>query len=133
MPKQVVSTSDKIPGPVGPYSVAVTANPGDRVLHISGQVALDSDGQLVGEGDIRTQATQTFANIRAILEEAGGSIDDLAKITIFLKDIRDLPIVSEVRRAFYGGAALPATTTVQASLVDDSWLIEVEATAHLAA
>jgi len=104
---------------------------GGRVLYIAGQVAIDADGKLVGDGDIRAQARQVFRNIKAIVEEAGGSMADIVKLTTFLTNMGDYAGLIEVRSEFIP-APYPAATLVEVSaLVRPEWLVEVEAIAVL--
>lgn len=132
MPRQLLGAPPGVASPGGPYSMAAKAALTGDILFISGQVALDATGDLVGPGDIRGQTEQTFANLFAVLESAGGTFEDVVKLTIFLKDLSHLPVVSDVRRELYGDMGDPATSTVQANLASEGMLIEVEATAVLA-
>lgn len=106
-----------------------------RLLFVSGQVPRTSDGELVGPG-ITEQATQVFENIRAVLEEAGASFDDVVKLTIFL-----CPFSQENRLAYrevrdrYINADCPPTSSMVgiSALVEPEFLLEVEAIAELPA
>jgi enamine deaminase RidA (YjgF/YER057c/UK114 family) len=77
-----------VPEPVAEYAQGVEVE-GGRTLYVAGQIAIDADGRLVGEGDIRAQTRQVFANIQAIVEEAGGEMSDIVKLVTFLTDIDD--------------------------------------------
>jgi 2-iminobutanoate/2-iminopropanoate deaminase len=115
-----------LPEPFSHYTDAVRA--GD-LLFISGCVALDEHGNVVGEGDVVVQARQVFANIGRILEAAGASFADVVKVTLFLVDIDDRARINPVRQEFFGEAR-PASTLVEVSaLVLPEFLIEVEAVA----
>lgn len=117
-----------LPGPSG-YSHVVRAG---NLLFISGQVGLDAERKLVGPGDIVAQTRQVFANIGRLLADSGARWSDLAKLTIYLTDMRDIERVREVRRAVYAehGIEAPATTTVEVNhLAMDGVLIEIEAIA----
>ena len=119
-----------VPRPVAEYAQAVEVS-GGRTLYISGQVPIDAEGRLVGEGDIREQARQVFRNIRAIVEEAGGTMGDIVKLTTFLTNMEDYAGFVEVRSEFIP-APYPAATLVEvSSLVRPEWLLEVEAIAVL--
>lgn len=117
-----------VPKPVAEYAQGVEVS-GGRMLFVAGQVPLDAQGQLVGPGDIRAQARQVFRNIQAIIEEAGGSMTDIVKLTVFLTNMADYQGFKEARREFIK-PPFPAATLVQvASLVRPEWLVEVEAIA----
>jgi enamine deaminase RidA (YjgF/YER057c/UK114 family) len=102
-----------------------------RRLYISGQVARDDDGRVVGRGDLVAQATHCFDSIKRIVARSGGTLDDVVKVTMYLADIRDLHAVRSVREAAFT-PPYPAWTTVQVNgLVAAEWLIEVDAIADL--
>ena len=79
--------------PVANYKMATRMERG-RLLYISGQVAWDSTGNIVGKGDVRAQARQTFANLRGVLQAAGGDMSNLMKITTYITKIEDFPAVA---------------------------------------
>ena len=114
--------------PISSSSQAVQVK-GDSLLFISGQVSVDSDGNLVGKGDIKIQTKQVFENLKAIVEEYGGSIENIIKTTVFLRNIEDYKAFAEVRSE-YLKKDFPASTLVAIkSLVSNEWLVEVEAIA----
>jgi len=122
-------TLAKAPG----YTQVVIA-PAGRTIHISGQVALDATGAIVGLGDFRAQAQQVFENLRAALAAGGASFADVVKITIFVLDMANLPALREVRDAYVNTERPPASTAVQVSrLARAVFLLEVEAVAVLSA
>ncbi|MCX4659021.1 RidA family protein [Streptomyces uncialis] len=99
-----------------------------RFVAISGQLALDEDGQLVGAGDPAAQARQIFTNLGRCLAAAGAGFDDVVKLTYFVTDIRNLAAVREVRGDFLDPARLPASSAVQVgALVGPEFLMEIEA------
>ncbi len=109
------------------YSHAVQA--GDT-LYIAGQVALDADGNLVGESDIEAQVAQVWQNLRAVLAYAGGSVEDLVKITVFTTDIAHRPAIAAARDAVFPNGRYPASTfLVVQSLARPELLVEIEAIA----
>ncbi len=116
------------PKPVAEYAHGVEVT-GGRTLYTAGQIALDADGQLVGAGDIRDQARQVFRNIQAIVEEAGGEMNDIVKLTTFLTDMDDYAGFVEVRSEFLRPPFPAATLVAVSSLVKPEWLLEVEAIA----
>lgn len=111
--------------PVSNYQVATRQESG-RLVYISGQVAWDTAGNIVGKGDIVAQAQQVFGNLRQVLEEAGGGLDNLLKITTYVTDINDYPAVVDVRKAFFPDGLPASTLIVVESLFDRDWLLEVE-------
>jgi len=121
--------SDTLPPSPG-YSQAVEIRPGARIIYIAGQVALDRSGKLVGEGDLRAQATQTFENLKAALQASGASFDNVVKLNSYFVDMAQLPAFREVRDKYVNTANPPASTAVQVSrLFREGFLVEVEAVA----
>ena len=112
------------------HVVEVTAG---RPVYIAGQVALDPSGAIVGPGDIRAQARQVFDNLRAALEAVGAGFDQVVKLTFYLVDATQLPVVREVRDQYVNTQQPPASTAVEIRrLVQEDLLIEVEAVAVVA-
>lgn len=127
MTRQVVRSEVVVEGR-GLYSNCVRA--GD-LLFIAGQVAWDRDGKIVGRGDLAAQGRRCFESIRALVSAAGGTLDDVVKVTMYLTDVsrsRDLrPVRAELFQDPY-----PAWTTVGVhELGDPELLIEVDAVAYL--
>ncbi|MGW3493656.1 RidA family protein [Streptomyces sp. NPDC001020] len=103
-----------------------------RFVAISGQLALDEDGKLVGEGDPAAQARQVFENLRRCLAAAGATFDDVVKLTYFVTDMAYLPVIRTARAEHIPEDRLPASSAVQvAALVRPEFLMEVEAYAVL--
>jgi len=99
-----------------------------RLVAVSGQVALDSDGQLVGAGDFEAQAVQVFENLRSALTCAGATFADVVRLGSYLQDISELGTLREVRSR-YLGEPFPAATAVEARLATGDFLIEIDALA----
>ena len=119
---------DSMNKPFGIFCNATLAGPG-RLYFISGQVAVNAQGQLVGKGDIRAQTRQVLENIKAALDAVGGTMDDIACVNVFVVDMSHLQAIHEVR-AEYWQRDYPASTLVQvAGLVNPDYLIEINATA----
>ena len=113
------------------YTHVVVA-PDGRTVYIAGQVAFDSTGQLVGSGDFPKQAEQVFQNLRRALASVGGSLDDIAKTTTFITDLKHVPALRELRAKYLDPAHPPANTLlVVSSLARAELLIEIEAVALL--
>jgi enamine deaminase RidA (YjgF/YER057c/UK114 family) len=101
-----------------------------KLVVVSGQVAFDADGQIVGRDDPEAQARQVFANLRTALAAAGAGLDDVVKLTVYLTDIGDLAVVRRVRSELFAPESAPASTLVAvSSLVDPALKIEIEALA----
>ena len=126
MPFSTISTPEA--KPVANYKMA-TRMEGGRLLYISGQVAWDAAGNLVGKGDVRAQARQAFENLRGVLQAAGGDVQNLMKITTYITKIEDFPAVAEARSATFSGELPASTLIVVKALFHPDFLIEVEAVA----
>jgi reactive intermediate/imine deaminase len=119
---------DTLPAPFG-YSHVVDA-PAGRVVFISGQVPLDADGRLVGEGDFDAQVRQVFENLTAALQAADASWSDVVKLNYFLRDIGRIASVRTIRDEYVNTEQPPASTLVEVSgLFRDDALIEIDAVA----
>jgi 2-iminobutanoate/2-iminopropanoate deaminase len=118
-----------VPGmsePVSHFTHVVRAG---RLVFVSGCVATDGDGRVVGGNDVVAQTRQTLENIKRCLAAAGATFADICKVTVFLRNIGDREKVNTVRKEYFG-AHRPASTLVEISrLVRDDYLIEIEATA----
>ncbi|MEU8650613.1 RidA family protein [Streptomyces sp. NPDC048737] len=126
-----MSELTRIPAPDGVAAAAqythVVLGTG-RFVAVSGQLPLDEDGHLVGEGDPRAQARQVFENLRRCLAAAGAGFDDVVKLTYFVTDMAHMPAVREARAAHMSDDRLPAASAVQvAALVRPEFLMEIEA------
>jgi reactive intermediate/imine deaminase len=121
------SNPDTVAEPMGTYSQAVRVETGDAVwIHVSGQIAVDLAGNLVGPGDLRAQTRQVFENLKAILEANGATFADAVKIGTYLTTLDDLAGMREVRSE-YLTAEPPASTAVQVvALVVPDALIEID-------
>ena len=112
--------------PTAHYSDAVSYG---GLIYISGLLPIDGNGSLVGGDDVIAQATQVFRNIRATLDQAGSTIDDILKITVFVTSIQDRGKIDTVRQAALG-MIKPASTLIEISaLAIPGAKIEIEAVA----
>lgn len=101
-----------------------------RLVAVSGQVAFDAEGSIVGRDDVEAQARQVFRNLQTALGAVGADLANVVKLTVFLTDIGDVATVRRVRNEFVDAASPPASTLVQVTaLVDPALKIEVEALA----
>jgi enamine deaminase RidA (YjgF/YER057c/UK114 family) len=114
--------------PVKAYSHAVRNG---NTIHIAGQVALDPQGNLVGKGDIAAQAEQVYTNLKAVVEAAGGTLANIAKITTYTTSLAYRPIIADVRARYLPVDPPASTFLVISSLADPGYLLEVEAVAVL--
>lgn len=130
--RSIRSNPSSVAPPVGTYSHAAVVEAGEvRWLFVSGQLALDRDGVLVGVGDMAAQTEQVFENLVHILEAYGASFEDVVKIQTFVTTLEGFPEVREVR-ARYLPEEPPASTAVQVvALVMPEALIEVDLVAVL--
>jgi enamine deaminase RidA (YjgF/YER057c/UK114 family) len=108
---------------------------GRRIIFIAGQTALNRDGELIGKRDFAAQAEQVFQNLGIALKSVGCTASNLAKLTVFLRDMDNLPVYREARNRFFATTsppAAPAVTLVEVSrLYGSEFLIEIEAIAAL--
>jgi len=121
------SNPDTVAAPMGTYSQAVRVETGDAVwIHVSGQIAIDRAGNLVGPGDLRAQTRQVFENLKAILEANGATFGDAVKIGTYLTTLDDLAAMREIRSEYLTSDP-PASTAVQVvALVVPDALIEID-------
>lgn len=124
-----------VPGLAAPrgYSYVVTAT--GTMVFVAGQIAVDSEGNVVGPGDLRAQATRVFDNVKACLGAAGATFADVVKLNTYVVNLKpdDLPIIREVRAGYLPGENPPASTLVGVTaLAIEGLLIEIEAIAVLA-
>jgi enamine deaminase RidA (YjgF/YER057c/UK114 family) len=126
MPFSTIATPEA--KPVANYKMA-TRMEGGRLLYIAGQVAWDAGGNVVGKGDVRAQARQTFENLRRVLQAAGGDFPNLMKITTYITKIEDFPAVAAARSEVFAGELPASTLIVVKSLFHPDFLIEVEGVA----
>ena len=119
----------RVPGQAEPISHFTDAVRAGDLLFVSGVVPVDENRALVGGDDVVAQARAVFENMRAILSAAGCTFADVVKVTVFLTDIADRPLVNPVRQEVFGDAR-PASTLVEVSaLVIPGARIEIDAVA----
>lgn len=114
--------SSHAPRPLGPYSQAVHVG---NLIFVSGQLPLDQEGALIGPGDIKAQTKAVLANLSAILEAAGSSVDKVVKTTVFLADLDDFTAMNEVYADIFA-PPYPARSTVQVARFPGQILLEIE-------
>jgi 2-iminobutanoate/2-iminopropanoate deaminase len=117
---------DGLADPISHYTDAVVAG---ELLFVSGLIAVDRQGALVGADDVAAQTRQVFENLRAVLDEAGCRVEDVVKVTVYLTDVDDRPKINPVRQEVFGDAR-PASTLVEVSrLAVPGAKVEIEAVA----
>jgi reactive intermediate/imine deaminase len=122
---------DTLPRPFG-YSHVVDA-PAGRIVYVSGQVPLDTAGELVGAGDFAAQARQVFVNLNAALEAAGVGWSDVVKLNFFVTDLSEIAALREIRDEYVNTEQPPASTLVQvAALFRPDVMFEADAVAVVA-
>jgi aminoacrylate peracid reductase len=126
MPYDVVVPKGSAP-PLAPYSPGTKAS---NAVYVSGTLALDSDGKLVGPSDVRAQTRHVLETIKRVLEAAGGSLNDITFNHIFLADMRDYAAMNEVYREYFPESP-PARYCIRADLVRPEFLVEIASIAHL--
>ncbi len=127
-PIERIRLPDVLPEPLSHYTDAVRA--GDT-LWISGVLAFDADGALVGGADVVAQTEQIFRNLERVLSHCGIGFANITKVTVFLTDVDARPAVNEVRKRYFGDAR-PASTLVEVSaLAHPEALVEIDAVAHM--
>jgi reactive intermediate/imine deaminase len=124
------SNPDTVAAPIGTYSHAVRVETSDGTwIYVSGQIASDPDGTLVGPNDLPTQTVQVFENIKAILEANGASFANVVKLQTYVTTLEGLAEMRQVRSR-YLASELPASTAVQVvALVVPDAVIEVDVVA----
>ena len=125
MSKKQIHTS-KAPPALGPYSQAVWV---DNLLFLSGQIPLNNLGELV-VGSIEEQAEQIFENINAIIETAGGTLNDVVKLTVFVTDIANFEAINNVMMTLFS-EPYPVRTTVEVSALPKNAALEIEAMVNI--
>ena len=110
------------PKAIGPYSQAVLVN---NMLFTSGQIAIDPATNELIEGDVSAETHRVMQNLKALLEEAGTSFDQVIKTTIFLKDMNDFPVVNKVYGSYLTEGKFPARETVQVAKLPKDVQIEI--------
>ncbi|GGM23772.1 MULTISPECIES: RidA family protein [Micromonospora] len=129
MPKELLVSPDLAP-PNGHFAQATVAGPG-RLVFVSGMTARTADGGIAGIGDVEEQTHQVCRNLDAAVRAAGGTLDDVARVDVYVRDIGHFDTIHRVRRQYFTGPP-PASTMVEVSrFVHPDYLIEINAIAVL--
>ena len=126
MPREPISTPNA-PAAIGPYSQATRAG---NAVFFSGQIALDPVTGNLAEGGIESQARRAFDNLRAVAEAAGGSMDDIVRVGLYLTDLGDFAAVNAVMGEYFA-TPYPARSTVEVSALPKGAAFEVDAIMQL--
>ena len=130
MPKQQI-ISDKIARPSGHFSHAMVTEATGRLVFISGMLAKDAQGEIVGVGDPEAQTRQVCENLKAAVEEAGGTLDDICRVDVYVRNMEHFDAIHKVRREYFTAPA-PASTMVEITkMTSPDALIEINAIAVL--
>jgi 2-iminobutanoate/2-iminopropanoate deaminase len=130
MAKQQITT-DALRTPSGHFSQATTIEARGKLVFISGMTARRPDGTIAGIGDIEAQTRQVCENVKAAVVTAGGTLDDVCRVDVYVRNIEHFDIIHKVRREYFK-APLPASTMVEVTkLVSPDYLIEISAIAVL--
>ena len=121
--------SDRVRAPSGHFSQAIEADAKGRLVFISGMTARRPDGAIAGVGDIEAQTRQVCENIKSAVEAAGGTMDDVCRVDVFVRNIEHFEQIHKVRREYFKAPA-PASTMVEVTkMVHPDYLIEINAIA----
>jgi reactive intermediate/imine deaminase len=123
MPRNAIHT-DSAPAAIGPYSQATRAG---NTVFFSGQIPLDpASGELVGAGDVAAQARRAFENLKAVCEAAGGRMDDIVRVGLYLTDLSQFGAVNAVMGEYFA-QPYPARSTIEVSALPKGAAFEVDA------
>ncbi len=130
MPKKQL-TSPKLRQPNGHFSHATMIEATGRLVFISGMTARCADGSIAGIGNIEVQTRQVCENVKAAVEAAGGTLDDVCRVDVYVRNIEHFETIHKVRREYFH-EPLPASTMVEVTkMVSPDYLIEISAIAVL--
>lgn len=125
--KEKIFTSHA-PAPIGVYSQAVRVN---QTIYLAGQIPFDPKTMSIVSDNIKAQVAQVFENMQHVCQAAGGSMNDIVKLTVYLTDLTHSPIVNDTMRHYFADP-YPARTTIQVSALPMRSLVEIEAIMVLA-
>ncbi len=128
MAKQQI-TSDRMREPSGHFSHATTVEARGKLVFISGMTAHRPDGTVAGIGDVEAQTRQVCENVKAAVEAAGGAMDDICRVDVFVRNMEHFDTIHKVRREYFA-PPLPASTMVEVTkMTHPDYLIEISAIA----
>ena len=127
MTKKIIKTN-KAPQPIGPYNQAIVAN---NLVFTAAQIAMDPSTNEICSGGINEQTRMVLTNLKGVFEAAGSSLQNVLKVTIFLKNMNDFQAMNKVYGEFFESATAPARSTVEVARLPKDALVEIEAVASL--
>ena len=128
MTRQIVKPEGIFNSPNYSHAIKETGTP----VFIAGQVAMDAQGNPIGEGDAGAQTTGALESMKRVVEACGGTMADIVKLTVFTTDLSYRPAIGAARAPFFAAGEMPASTfLVVSSLADPRWLVEIEAVAMI--
>ena len=128
MTKQQI-TSERLRAPSGHFSHATTVAARGRLVFISGMTAHQPDGSVAGVGDVEAQTRQVCENLKAAVEAAGGSLADICRVDVYVRNMEHFDVIHKVRRAYFE-PPLPASTMVEVTkMTHPDYLVEISAIA----
>jgi enamine deaminase RidA (YjgF/YER057c/UK114 family) len=131
MPKREVS-SDAVSKPIGVFSQATTVEARGRLVFISGMTARRPDGSIAGIGNVTEQTRQVCENIKSAVEAAGGTLADVCRVDVYVRNMEHFDAIHKVRREYFK-PPLPASTMVEITkMTSPEYLIEISAIAVVA-
>lgn len=131
MPKEELR-SPELATPNGHFSQATITEAQGRIVFISGMTARNKEGGITGIGDVTAQTHQVCQNLKAAVESAGGTLEDIARLDVYVRNVEDFDAIHAVRRQYFTGVA-PASTMVEVpKFVNKDYLIEMNAIAVVA-
>ena len=131
MPKSQIISS-KLRQPNGHFSHATMIEARGRLVFISGMTARKADGSIAGIGDVGAQTRQVCENLKAAVEEAGGALEDICRVDVYVRNMEHFEAIHKVRREYFTGVA-PASTMVEVcKMTSPDYLIEINAIAVVA-
>jgi len=123
MTQKEAITSPRAPAAIGPYSQAIRSG---NLVFMSGQIPLDPATMEIVQGGVEAQAHQVLKNLAAVASEAGGSLDDCVKLTIYMIDLAEFGVVNATMEQYFQ-KPYPARATIQVSALPRGALVEIEA------
>lgn len=117
--------------PTGHWTTVTTARPG-KLVFVSGLTAKNERGEIVGVGDVRAQTRQVCENLRAAMRAAGGSLADIMRVDVYIKDMAGFKDIHDIRREYFGPNPPASTMVAVAGFTHPDMLIEINAIAVLA-
>lgn len=126
MPKELLVPAGS-PPPLAPYSPGTKAG---NAVYVSGTFATDSEGKVIGPGDVKVQTRAVIEIIKRVIETAGGTLADVTYNVIILKDLKDYQAMNEVYGEYFG-AHPPARYCIRADMVKPEYLVEISSIAHV--